>query len=334
MSDHKFTIAGKPVTDGALEQVLAAILENDQLSQFHDGNGDFTAAELGAILDADRPEANTIDEKDMAVRIGFERSLTKDNFVMLAKAYEKLVPDGTKRIRLGVFDDSKTVTRTRSAPSGIYGNEWASPVLRSIPADTTVLFVGETHGSRAIPKAATALLEGLKSRGFDVLAIEVDDKYQGLYDRFSAGEITLDELAAQAPVAKFRAEDGTVLGEGREFMETARSLGFKFLCVDHWDDNDDHSRDHFMAEHISKAVRSGKKVVYYVGSSHASKKVHPSDPTEHGVVDVDGKYTAYLLAEGKFHDDGIKVHSMRLQDSTGQAQKTLKGEYDQDIIVR
>lgn len=177
-------------------------------------------------------------------------------------------------------------------------------VLSRIPPDSDVVIIGEGHGTTETPKMMTGMLAGLKEKGYDTLALEVEAKYQPYYDQYMKGELTIDQLAAKAPICKFKKEKGGVSPEGAALLEEAKRLGFSLVCVDNWEGEE--VRDYYMAEGIHQLYKSGKKVVFYVGKKHGSKQLEKA-PLEKTLEasKVDDKMTGYRLVER-----GLKVTSL------------------------
>lgn len=57
------------------------------------------------------------------------------------------------------------------------------------------------------------MLPALKEKGFTVLALEIHDKYQSLFDQYTDGKITIDELEKFLPqfmFIPFRSQAGKI----------------------------------------------------------------------------------------------------------------------------
>jgi len=313
------TLNGQAVESSPAAKTLERIIHDDRFTDLHDGDTDITAQEAGRILEKicelGADELNDIASAEQLAKISD----------LFNQKFDR--PTGFAGCRL--FAD-------RTTPESPTVLDAADAQLIASAKKAQVLFIGEIHGSKKTPEYATRMLTHLRDAGYDTLAVEVEERYQEAYDQYTSGKITFEELAARAPIAKFLRESPSdpLPAEAKKFFEEARKLGFRFICIDRHDESDGVTRDHVMAGHISDAVSAGRKVIYYVGMGHASRKPNDMNPTMQRINDMDEKTTAILLDQ-----KGIRIYSAAVHDSTmrfmGEPMELpATDRYDQVIVVK
>lgn len=185
------------ITNSDAIRGLNKIVDEGWFPGLHDGNKDFTEAELQAILNLDAGEGSktTIDEKDQAIHHNI-KALTAKEFYALAQEFRKNFPDSSTQVSLSHLFQETGMPRIYTTP--YTKNHHSASWEYFFDRDFTSYFAGLCFSMTNDPRKAAAMLDAGKEVGGNNFSNAVEDLFLGIINYVNVDAGTVEGIYAKA----------------------------------------------------------------------------------------------------------------------------------------
>lgn len=198
--------------------------------------------------------------------------------------------------------------------------------LHALAATTDILVLGETHGTKEVPRLALGMLDRLKSSDYVILALEIPRSQEAHLMKWAKGEESTPPPFFASP-----SEDGRGNVEVLSLVREAVKRGWTVCAFDVDTESSANDRDLGMSQNLTRDMASaafGSKVLAISGNLHSRLAPPPADHQAHWPWPSFAAKTASTNPElrvntvavvfhgGEFYNFGIRSNpSLAIQDS-------------------